>query len=60
MSLTEPVNWALRGRVEDNTRDELGWSYRTTQIEIILLQEIRDELRLQRQLLAKVLERACP
>lgn len=38
------TNWSLKCRVTDDTRTEYGWSYRTEQIKIILLQEIRDEL----------------
>lgn len=45
----ESVNWALRTRVDDATRQEYGWSYRTSQIQIMLLQEIRDELVKQRR-----------
>jgi hypothetical protein len=44
------VNWLLQSRLDDNTRESHGWSYRTELIQIALLQEIRDALYLQTDL----------
>lgn len=51
------TNWSLRSRVTDNTRAEYGWSYRTEQIQIILMQEIRDALLAQNTILRQLAEK---
>lgn len=45
MPLETRVNWLLKNRLEDDTKESHGWSYRTATIQIALLQEIRDELK---------------